>query len=791
MLKLKNVSKFYYANGIITSGFTKVNLELHRGEFVAITGESGSGKSTLLNVISGLDSYEEGEMYINGEETSAYSNADFENYRNRYIANIYQAFNLINSYTVYQNVDLVLRLNGTRRSQRRARVLDVLKKVGLYEFRRAKASRLSGGQKQRVAIARALVKDTPIIVADEPTGNLDSESAANVIRLLSELASDRLVVVVTHSYEQVEPYVTRKITMHDGRITEDLVLREPEAAAEPETAAAAEEAAAAETERQEPAATEEYTDTARDRRRGKKHLGFLSRIRLGLRNTFNVVPKFLLILFIFLFLCASVTAFYSNIREQQSQTEAMGYNYFFNNSDEARIVIKKKDGTPISDGDIEALKRLPNVASVFVDDVLLDNGIYMSCDEMGYYVDGRIALLEESGLTAADLSCGTLPADDNSVVVLLNADHYLNDGDAMEQILGAEFVIHDNYTGDSVTSAPVRVSGMVFRESDDWQGVIYMSKGLMDAIRSSVNANYSTMTVTYNGEEHQVDRWSPMNRVVPSDSIQPGCCMVSDDLKWEFPRGKIKDKPLDVKVKNLYYSDTAQLKITDTYNKRNFTAKTGFNEYDWYNGIILMNRDEYNAFFDKESFQSSVFVQEPLEARDTVEELERLGYKALYIKDTLKTWDAGWMVVEKIFNTIASVVLMAAMFLISYFIIKLIMRSRNVYFATLRMLGGTAGDSRSLLVVELLTVMNLAFLLSIGFILLTDPAYTFTGWLGTAAEYLRMRIDFDWLNTIHRFLHLKDYLILYVILCGMSVLVALGYARQLFKTTAMNVYKEA
>ena len=169
MLKLKNVSKFYYNKGIVASGFSKINLELNIGEFVVITGESGSGKSTLLNVISGLDTYEEGEMYINGEETSHYTERDFEDYRRKYIANIFQSFNLINSYTVYQNVELVLLLNGYKRKDIKKKVLEIIDKVGLTEFKNTKVSKLSGGQKQRVAIARAIIKETPIIVADEPT----------------------------------------------------------------------------------------------------------------------------------------------------------------------------------------------------------------------------------------------------------------------------------------------------------------------------------------------------------------------------------------------------------------------------------------------------------------------------------------------------------------------------------------------------------------------------------------------------------------------------------------------
>ena len=199
MLKLENVSKIYYTNGIVATGISKVNLELNIGEFVVITGESGSGKSTLLNVISGIDSYEEGEMYINGKETSHYTEKDFEEYRKKYIANIFQSFNLINSYTVYQNVELVLLLNGYKRKQIKKKVLDIIDKVGLTKFKNTKVSKLSGGQKQRVAIARAIVKDTPIIVADEPTGNLDTKSAYEIIELLKNVAKDKLVVIVTHN----------------------------------------------------------------------------------------------------------------------------------------------------------------------------------------------------------------------------------------------------------------------------------------------------------------------------------------------------------------------------------------------------------------------------------------------------------------------------------------------------------------------------------------------------------------------------------------------------------------
>ncbi len=146
MIRLNNVSKFYYSKGIIASGITKVNLELNVGEFVVITGESGSGKSTLLNVISGLDTYEEGEMYIDGIETSHYTSGDFEQYRKKYIGNIFQNFNLINSYTVYQNVELILLIKGCSKEETKAKVPEIIQKVGLTEYTNTKASKLSGGR---------------------------------------------------------------------------------------------------------------------------------------------------------------------------------------------------------------------------------------------------------------------------------------------------------------------------------------------------------------------------------------------------------------------------------------------------------------------------------------------------------------------------------------------------------------------------------------------------------------------------------------------------------------------
>lgn len=225
LIKLENISKYYKSGDGVSVGMQKVSLDFHLNEFVAITGESGSGKSTLLNVISGLDTYEDGELYIHNEETSHFLVKDWENYRSKYIGFIFQSYNIIDSFTVYENVVLALEVQNYPRKLRKKRALELIEKVGLTSHKNHKASKLSGGQKQRTVIARALAKDTPIIVADEPTGNLDSESSKQIIHLLQELSKDKLIIMVTHDYEQIKSIATRHIKMHDGEVVEDKKLR--------------------------------------------------------------------------------------------------------------------------------------------------------------------------------------------------------------------------------------------------------------------------------------------------------------------------------------------------------------------------------------------------------------------------------------------------------------------------------------------------------------------------------------------------------------------------------------
>ena len=221
MLQIKDIHKEYRTGNLVQRALDGVSLSLRDNEFVAILGPSGSGKTTLLNIIGGLDRYDSGDLIINGISTKKYKDRDWDSYRNHTIGFVFQSYNLIPHQTVLANVELALTISGVSKSERRRRAKEVLEKVGLGAQINKKPSQMSGGQMQRVAIARALVNDPEILLADEPTGALDSDTSVQVMDLLQEVAKERLVVMVTHNPELAQLYATRIVTVKDGRILSD------------------------------------------------------------------------------------------------------------------------------------------------------------------------------------------------------------------------------------------------------------------------------------------------------------------------------------------------------------------------------------------------------------------------------------------------------------------------------------------------------------------------------------------------------------------------------------------
>ena len=269
MLELKNITKVYPAGGGKVTALRGIDLQFRSSEFVSILGPSGCGKTTMLNIIGGLDQYTSGDLVINGRSTKQFKDRDWDTYRNHSVGFVFQTYNLIPHQTVLQNVELALTLSGVSRHERRKRAKEALEQVGLGDQLRKRPNQLSGGQMQRVAIARALVNNPDIILADEPTGALDTQTSIQIMDILREVAKDRLVVMVTHNPELANEYSTRIVRMLDGKITGDTApLTEEEIAAEH--------------------AREAALQQSKPRRREKKpSMSLLTSFGLSLRNLFS------------------------------------------------------------------------------------------------------------------------------------------------------------------------------------------------------------------------------------------------------------------------------------------------------------------------------------------------------------------------------------------------------------------------------------------------------------------------------------------------------------------------
>lgn len=576
MIKLKDVSKYYYNKGLITSGITKINAEFNIGEFIVITGESGSGKSTLLNVISGLDTYEDGEMYIDGKETSHYGDEDFEEYRKEYISNIFQNFNLVGSYTVYQNIELVMLINGYTKKEARPEILKLINEVELTKYKNTRVSKLSGGQKQRVAIARALAKNTPIIIADEPTGNLDKRAAESVLKTLALTAKDKLVIVVTHNYEQVEKYATRKITMFDGKILEDKIITKTD---------------------------EVKTDGNLESKKMKP----LSKLRLGVRNTFNIVPKFLLLLAVFLFMFAAITTEMAGLRENKYEEERVGNNSYLQNKDTSRIIINKSDKSPFTDEDYQRIEALGNISRIQKNDYLEDLSASLYSDY--YYISGSVIKR-----TSQKLDLGRNIEKDNEVVIQMNKEN--NTIGDPEKILNKEFMY--NYQ-DNTTK--LKVVGIIFNDDLDYESIIEVSDNMINEFILNYVISRTTQTLTVNG----ADTYCNLFYI---DSVNDSSIYVNENLN----NNSYPIKMVSLSLDNTYVNKVFDLKVEHVLNKYNSKRLTG---YSYEENTCYLSKNLIRNTLISDKYQTSVFVKDEVKINDTISDLMNLGYSTYAVKDML------------------------------------------------------------------------------------------------------------------------------------------------------------
>lgn len=649
MIKLVNVSKYYHDENSVVLGLSKVNLELNKGEFVAITGESGSGKSTLLNVISGIDSYEDGEMYINGEETSYYSKEDWELYRKEKIGFIFQNYNLIDSYTVLENVIAVKLVQGVSYKDAKKNAIEILNKVGLGNFLKHKASKLSGGQKQRLAIARALSKDTEIIVADEPTGNLDKQNGKEIIKLLYEISKEKLVCIVTHNYEEVSEYVTRKIRIYDGEIVEDRQIKEYK-----------------------------QVDNTKIIEKPKYKVNLLSFALLNLKNQ----PKrtFFLFLVAFVMTIFAFAIFIINDLGFGSENYERSNEYFRNNYEE-RVVISKKDKSDITSDEINKVLNLKYVRGYTPYSSILDSeNKYVSISDYSVGFSTTQANCNVIDIISdKDLVTGRMPNNDHEAIISIS---YMTEKEAKELI--SKKITLERFNVD------YEIVGVTNKHYGTEEMVVYLKEGALKGIYEKVyfqeaNSMYMMMLNDNDGNQY------PLATIIHNLGFE-------FHLKDDLPKNKI------IVSENIYgymrkYLDKG---YTLTYNDVKLTIETTSE-----NNVIYLSKSYI------ENGSSISITIDSLEHYEKVKsELDKIGFYSMSPFLTSPDLGIVYKIVLGLFLVFSCGINFILIYVVGYVVIRSIMLAKKKDYSILRTIGLSVKQVLNICKIEIVFSFLLAFILT-------------------------------------------------------------------------------
>ena len=619
LLELKDIGKIYVSNNNVAVGIRGVNLSFDSGEFVAITGKSGSGKSTLLNVISGMDTYEEGELYIEGNPTSHYIQSDWEEYRQKYISFIFQDYNIIDNFTVLQNVELAL-MNTYDPIERRRKALELLNRVGLSKAIHQKGSKLSGGQKQRTVIARALAKDSPIILADEPTGNLDSETSKEIIDLLYEVSRDKLVIVVTHNFEQVEMYATRHIRIYDGAVESDHVTPKN-------------------------VGTDDYSGEEKSSKvkEPKKRI-FVNGLALG-RVMFFSKPK--LTIFLCLLLLVGILNCFLSFTSSEGMFDLFKKNYLFTDI-KGRVVLINESGTTITDNDLEELKNQTGASRIVHYDLMYDTTIYLDG------VDCKATNNETFGHIN-----GTYPSAKNEVFLYVPI--------YMKETLG------DNPIGDMIyiCNTYFKITGYKYYYDNTKEGkLLFSDEGFTYLTYSQMLMGSSTNVTLYVGPDYS------MNCVlIPSFDLDDGKIAIFGDEYTKLLKNN-PDYSVNLKISMNYKDNTTKVSTNKSsninINKNNidssFVRLDGYYGYDTvvYVSYSLLENMAKEALVSSYR-QASLIYSSNSKAKKAATTLNEGEYIAVTSKTTASN-DSLDVILQTVLNVFSLIGLLISLLFIAFFI---------------------------------------------------------------------------------------------------------------------------
>ena len=689
MLKLKNVSKYYSSNDVVALGLRKVNLEFNRGEFIAVTGESGSGKSTLLNILSGLDTYEDGEMYVEGEETSYFSVEDWENYRKKYIGFVFQSYNIIDSYSVLENVMLALTIQGYKKDERKSRALELIDRVGLTSHVHHKASKLSGGQKQRCVIARALAKDCPIIVADEPTGNLDSESSEKIIELLKEISEDKLVIVVTHNYDEIKNHATRKIRLFDGEVVEDKKIKK-------------------------------YKKVEKENTIKPYKMSIIDLTKIALKNLYRTPKKSIFTLIISLFIVATFALSYGSYSTSM-QNNAYSWNRYFNNLHESRIIVTKKDSTEFTDAEMTAIKNIDGVISTLDYDFLLDQDIYAMIDhEWGTY-PSYYKLMSGEVLDKFDLAKGRAPEADDEIVITKTSDHEI--GDVIK--VGYSQWEDEYYNDSTYENKEYEIVGFANANASG-DSYVYMHEDFFkdQLVINEVLANFTQYFLTYNdaiisnekGRDFIIDNDVPDNEVhvfgrnylltLLGSTLDVDVMDIIANIDGDISEYQDVFKDFDFKLtsKTSFETESIDISITGIFTENNS------------GGSMKLNQNTYDLLNNEKSYQITALIQDTYDSDGVVKALNELGYNVVYPFGTSQSSQLGLGIIMQIWLSVIMIILLVIIYFITYMVLKNVQSSKRKDYVIFRSIGATKKDLNLVTILELISILLIGFVLT--FILL-------------------------------------------------------------------------
>ena len=691
LIKLVDVSKYYKSEETVSVGMKRINLEFELGEFVAVTGESGSGKSTLLNVISGLDGYEEGELYLFGEETSHYTISDWERYRGAYIGFVFQNYNIIDSYTVYQNVLLALEVQGYDPKTRKKRALELIEQVGLTSHKHHKASKLSGGQKQRTVIARALAKDCPVIVADEPTGNLDSASGTQIMSLLHEISKNKLVIVVTHDYDQVKSYATRKIKMHDGEVVEDKKVKAFEKA--------------------------ELTQKIKPR-----SLPFITMIRFAVRNLLAQPKKLIFLLLLQILVIGAFTITYSE-RISSVREAGLSQSDYYNNVPKTRLLIEKRDGSQFTQSELNQLKANRNINEVYEHAFLFynkENLMMENLSRYGYYFISKTD--SHRSINNNDIS-GNRPKLINEIVVGFRSSD-IQIGDEVELTVG--------YSKDTAKTFIVSGIDKLNREtiyfSDAYLNQEVNLSQVIDYERYNeiVDMLYYNMYFNYQSHNYQI---------IP---VNIGTFDLS--LNGQGSRTTLTNQTITISINTDYGFDPFTIELTgvsisvpqiiDSY-RQILMRQSLFNQ------IVTENISRFESYYQPDDlFMITVTVNGYSAGSRLIKSLDIETYRVYYpsyIASPLREFLVFFQgLVAVIFLTIFGLFLYSIVHAVS----KNVMNSRKKDFAIFRSIGTNRATLARLVVLEQMIMATIGFIIAL---LLMGLIGEYMYFLKEALDYIELR----------------------------------------------------